>query len=189
VINQGGAVSLALAFPFGGASRTVQLQESLDGTTWQTVNDVLMDAKGTATVLYLITSNRWFRVSYGGDSELLAGVGKAVRVQVRTGVALLPNTGTSVKAIKRGTTITFTASVNAGGTVPPATRLTWSIYKLVGKSWAFVTRRLATSNSAGKAILRWKFGTKGTWGIKVMAAATSRNAASPWSVMRRYSVR
>jgi hypothetical protein len=187
-IRYGQAASLTIAFGYGGANATVNLEESLDGTTWYLVSPVTTDATGQAQFLYLISTSRWFRVRYDGDPSLLPGTSPVVRVLVRSSTIIRPTNGSKTKTVRRGTSVAFTAYVRPTYSTTPRTVVTFEVYRLVGKSWAFVTQRTARTNSLGRATLHWTLSATGHWSIRARAAGTPQNATSPWSGLEMFNV-
>jgi hypothetical protein len=186
-IRLGQALDLGVAFSFGGADATVNVEESLDGTTWTVVSPVTANSQGVAHFVYLITTSRWFRTTFPGDRTLLPGTSKPIHVLVQYATTVTPAVK-STKTIERKTSITFTAAVRPTMASTPRTKVTFEVYKRVGKKWAFVTRRVVATTALGQAKLKWTFAVKGTWSIRTRAAGTSQNATSPWTAYQAYKV-
>jgi hypothetical protein len=187
-IRYGAATTLGVAFSFAGANATVNLEESLDGTTWTLVSPVTTDANGSATFTYLVATSRWFRATYPGDRELLPGTSKPVKVAVQYSTILRPTNKGATKTIRHGKAITFTTTVRPTVASTPRTSVTFEIYKLVGGKWAFVTRRVVATNALGTASLKWTFAKTGTWSVRARAAGTTQNSTSPWTARETYRV-
>jgi len=187
-VGLGGAAMLGLAFRFGGAGATVNLEESLDGTTWTLVSPITMDATGSATFRYLFDSSRWLRATYAGDGTLLQGTGTSVRVTVLYATSLRPTNKGTTKTITHGKAIAFTASVRPTVATSPRTAVTFEVWKLVGAKWAFVTRKVVWTTASGAATFKWTFKKTGTWSVRARAAGTTQNGTSPWTAREIYRV-
>jgi hypothetical protein len=168
-------------------NRLVELQWSGDGAEWQTLGTTTTDSTGTGSVTVTMQRNGYLRGSLSAAPDLGALTSPLSRVAVRQTIVLRP-TNKAEKAVRKGTTVTFHA------TVRPAwddvrTAVTFLVYRKVDKKWAVAARRVVKTGASGVASLRWTFTRTGQWYVRAAAGATPANAASLPSQAERYRVR
>jgi len=189
IITTGGGVTLTIVASGDGAGRTVDLQQSADGARWATIGTMEPGADGKVSVLVRPGKRTYYRArvaALGAKPEILAG---PVRVYVHEKVILKPTKVGGVTSIARGVKVTFTATVRPVGASIPRSKVTFAVYRKVGSSWTYVTRRTVVIDASGRARLRWTFSTAGTWGIRVQAGAVKGYLASTWSAYSSFLVR
>lgn len=188
VITWGGTVVLTTHFAVNGAGKTFTLQGARDGINWATITTLVTDSAGNATLSYRPATNLFYRAVFAGTSDLVAGVSNTARVVVRQIALLRPTHYGATTLIRRGTKVTFTTTVRPIGPTLPAAKVSFFLYKRVGSSWVFVTRRDAYIDSLGKASYTFSFGSVGTFYVRSMANPTPFNANSVMSPAEFYRV-
>ncbi len=185
-------LSVHLVPPASGgtvAGQVVHLQRSTDGVDWTTAADLTTDSQGTATWSERPATNLFFRAVFDGSAELAAVTGAPVRVLVRQLALLRPDNAGTVRAVARGTTVTFTTLVRPARPELAPGRVLYRVYQLVGRTWILRREATVTADAAGRATLPVSFGTAGSWYVRAIALPTPANANSVWSPLERYAVR
>ncbi len=189
VITWGGAVTLTVGFPAGGAGKSVDLQVSKDNSTWTTITTLTTDASGKASFAYRPSDNRYYRSLFAGSTDLAAGASPSTRVVVRQISVLRPTNNGKVKVVGVGTVVKFVTTVRpARPELAPAT-VTYDVYLFTGGKWQLVVTRDLTINAAGTTSLTLTFSATGSFYVRSIARPTPSNANSPWSPIERYDVR
>lgn len=188
VITWGGTVVISTHFGINGAGKSFTLQGARDGINWATITTLTTNSAGNATLSYRPATNLFYRAVFAGTPDLVAGVSNTARVVVRQIALLRPTHYGATTLIRRGTKVTFTTTVRPIGGTLPAAKVSFFLYKRVGTSWVFVTRRDAYINSLGKASYTFSFGSIGTFYVRSMANPTPFNANSVMSPAEFYRV-
>ena len=175
------------AGPTGGG-RQVTLQSSTDGTTWLPIAQVTTGAGGAGTASYKPAANLRFRATFDGAADLNPATSSGLRVTVREVVTLRPTNGSKIKSISRTKSTLFTATVRPLASGVLAGAVTFELSRLVGTRWIVVTTRVVPADALGNARIGLRFGSPGTWSLRVKAASTALNANSDWSARERYKV-
>ena len=183
------AVTLRATFSQQGAAKPVAFQASTDGTTWIPIATVSSNGEGTASYALAPSLNRRYRAVFLGDATLGPGTSNVVVVGVHEVVTLAPTAGTSYKAVRHGSSVSFTASVRPWAAGRPRPPITFTVYKLVSGTWHRVTAKTVQANSYGRAGWRYAFKTTGRWAVTARAAGTSITLSSATSNWSRFSVR
>jgi lysozyme len=189
VITWGETVVVKASFGPIGAGRTFTLQGARDGVTWEPIAAVTTDLDGNASYSYRPANNLFYRGVFDGAFDLVPVTSNTARVVVRQIALLRPTANGTTKVVSRGRKVTFATTVRPSRVDLPRARVTLAIYRLVGGSWRFFTKRDAYVNSSGVAAYTWTFATRGEWYVRSMANPTTFNANSQWSPIERYSVR
>ena len=168
-------------------NRLVELQWSGDGAEWQTLGTTTTDSTGTGSVTATMQRNGYLRGSLSAAPDLGALTSPLSRVAVRQTIVLRP-TNKAEKTVRKGTTVTFHATVRPAWDDVRAA-VTFLVYRKVDKKWAVAARRVVKAGASGVASLRWTFTRTGQWYVRAAAGATSANAASLPSRVERYRVR
>ncbi len=108
---------------------------------------------------------------------------------VRQIALLRPTNNGRTRVVSAGTTVTFTATVRPNRPELPQAKATFVIYRRVDGVWTYLAKRDYYIDANGIASMRWRFGTRGEWYVRVVANPTPSNANSYWSPVERYSVR
>jgi hypothetical protein len=170
------------------ADRSLEIERSIDGTTWSSAGNGATDAAGTLQFNVQPTATGWYRVRFAGAIDLPAATSYPVRAIVRQSIALAASIRPS-RTIARGTTVTFTSTVRPAGVGLPRATVAYVLYRRVGTAWVVSRRVSVTADSGGRARLTLRFGVAGSWYVRSSAGATSSNAASAGSAIDRYDVR
>ncbi len=179
----GSSVSLGVRLgppPGGGAvnAQTVRIEGSSDGATWTTLGHATTDARGVATFSYRPATTLLYRPAFDATAELGSVTGGTSRIMVRQRV-LLARTGPG--AVKPGTTLTFTATVRPARPGVPAGAVSFEVYRVVGGKLQLAMTRSVSPDASGTAVLKVRFGTKGSWSVRAAARSTPTNANSFWT--------
>ncbi len=189
VVDWGDSVVLHAKFAAKGAGRAVQFEVSRDNATWSAIGSPVADASGNATFSYRPSDNRYYRATFAGSPDLLPGASSVARVVVRQVNLLRPSTLGRVKAIGRGTAMSFESTVRPSRSDLPTARVEFVVYRLVSGHWTKVLDRVVEADSAGVARLGYTFSTPASYYLRSQALPTTFNANSGWSPIQRYDVR
>jgi hypothetical protein len=195
VLTWGQPLTLAITFA-GGASRLVEIQDSLDGTTWAAIGHVATDGAGRATFVNRPRTTRLFRAVFAGPPVASAGASETSSVLVRLLATQAPVTAGAV-VLRRGTAITFATTVRPVGVDVPAARVAFLLYRRTAAGWHLTATRVVAANASGVARLTWRFGTAGEWFLRSKALGTwhgdagdpGANVESFLTSIARYTVR
>ncbi len=189
-ITYGASVSLTahLAPAPTSGSRSLEVQFAIDGLAWKSTGALSTDATGQMLATSKPNASGWYRVFFGGATDLAAATSYPVRVTVRQSIALTASLKPP-RTILRGTAVTFTSTVRPQSNPSARTSVAYVIYRRVGTAWVLYKRAYVTADANGRAKFSWKFGTVGSWYVRSLARATPHNAASTWSTVARYVVR
>jgi hypothetical protein len=188
VITWGQSVTITTTFLVNGAAKTFTLEGSRDGITWTTIATLITGAGGTSSYAYRPVSSLFYRAVFGGTSDLIAGTSNAARAVVRQIAILRPTNSGATKSIARNKTITFTTTVRPSRPELPKATVRYVFYRYTGGKWTYVTKREVVIDAYGRAILAWKFTSRGSWYVRSIALPTTYNANSVWGPRERYSV-
>jgi hypothetical protein len=188
VITWGGTVVLSIHFAANGAAKTFTLQGARDGVNWNTIATLTTDGAGNATFAYRPATNLYYRAVFAGTADLSAGTSPVTRVVVRQIALLRPTNNGAVKTVSRGTNVTFTTTVRPARPELPLPRVTYRVYKLIGRTWTLIITHDVTANSAGLAKLVVSFSASGKYYVRSFAVPTPFNANSVLSPLERYNV-
>ena len=191
-ITWGKSVTLAIDFrpkDGSGAGRTISLQAVRDGLTWSTIATLVTDSAGHASLVYRPASNLSYRALFAGSADLAGATSTTARVVVRQTAFLRPTSDGSVTAIRRGTAVTFEATVRPARADLPTPVVTFSFYRQISRVWTRVATRVVTAGLSGVARTTWTVQATGEWYVRAMANPTLYNANSILTPIERYSVR
>ncbi len=173
--------------PLGG--RSIRLESTLDGVTWEPAGATATDDAGWATFAYRPISNRWYRAVLEAAPDLPGATSSTVRVTVRQRVSLTPG-GTGVgTTVRRGTTVAFTVLVRPARPETPPGAVSVEAWRLTGRTWTRASSRTVSPDASGRVVVRVSFDVTGSWYVRARAASTATNANSVWTPLRRYRVR
>jgi hypothetical protein len=188
VITWGSGVTLTTRFDINGAGKSFQLLAARDGVNFSVIASLVTNSSGVATFAYRPATNLFYKAVFAGTSDLVAGTSNTTRVVVRQIALLRPTSLGKITSVSRGTTVTFTTTVRPSRPELAPAKVTFWIYRRVGTSWVFFTKRDYFINSIGIAKLTWKFSTSGTWFVRSAANPTPYNANSVVTRMEIYRV-
>jgi hypothetical protein len=186
------AFTLTMAPPAGGApvaGRAVHVERSADGVDWIPDRDVTTDASGNATWTERPATNGWYRATFAGSPDLGPATSGVPRVLVRQLAVLRPGNGGAVRAVARGTAVSFVATVRPNRPELAPARVQFDVYGLKGTVWTLSRTATVTVDSTGRATLRQVFASFGRWRVRAIALPTPANANSVWSPPEEYLVR
>lgn len=189
VITWGTGVTLSTHFAVNGAGKTFTLQGTRDSITWVTIATLTTNSAGDASYAYRPSTSLNYQAVFAGTSDLVAGTSPIARVAVRQKESMSPTNHGATRIVTRGSRTTFTATVRPFGATLPASKVTFSFYRLKSGHWVFATKRDVMTNAAGRAVLVWTWSSRGEWYVRSVANATLYNAHSATSPKERYSVR
>ena len=208
LMSSGGAVTWGQDVQFAASlvppglvpavGRALRLERSTDGIGWTPAAALVTDATGATSAVDRPTANTFYRLAFDASPDMSAATSPAVRVLVRRQVQLRPDNGSAIRAVRRGATVTFSATVKpapgaatgaaaAGGTATGPVQ--FRLYQLVGRTWVMKRTWNVAPDPTGVARLRVAFASHGTWSVRVYALATMSNAVSALSPAQRYAVR
>ena len=170
------------------ARRSVQLQESRNGTAWSTLAELTTNAVGQASFSAQPLTNLDVRVLFQGPSKLGSATSAVRRVLVRQFALLRPDDRGTADHVAAGTAITFTTLVRPAGAGLSNCRVVYRVYLLVGHRWTLKHEAVVPVNRSGDARFVVRFATPGSWYVRAMAMPTRTNANSLWSPVARYLV-
>ena len=157
--------------------------------TWEPIATVTTDANGNASFSYRPANNLYYRGVFDGAPDLGPVTSEVARVVVRQVALLRPTSNSATKVVSRGRTVTFTTTVRPSRADLPVAKVTLAVYRRIGGTWQFFTKRDVYVNGSGVASYAWTFATRGEWYVRSIANPTTFNANSAWSPVERYSVR
>lgn len=192
LITWGSGIVLTTQFGGAGANRTFVLQRSLDNVTWITTATLVTDSNGRSAFSFRPATNFFYRVVFAGAPDLLAAATPSVRTVVRQAAVLRPTNFGAVRTISRNTSIDFTTRVRPARPELPLARVTYRFFWRTGRpgsTWALISERTVTADSAGIARTSFRFTRSGQWYVRSRAVATPFNANSLWTPVERYNVR
>jgi hypothetical protein len=183
-ITYGHPVSLSVKVP-GGASRSIELDRSVDAAAWFAFATLATDSAGKASTTDRPATNTAYRAVFVGTTSAPPMSSATVRVKVRQTVSLQPASSTST--VHPGAVLLVTARVRpAPGSM--AATVTFRVYRQVGASSQLVLTSTLAADASGVARIPVPFTKAGTWSVEAMAVATNANAASAWSAASRVVV-
>jgi hypothetical protein len=170
--------------------RRIQLQRSIDGTSWTNVGGIAVtDAAGLASLVYRPATNAWYRALVEQDPDLAIGTGSSTRVTVRQLVLLRPTNNGEVKSVARRTRVEFRITVRPASAAVPPGDATLQLYRRSSGRWQLISTQVATPNASGVASVFVTFSSAGSYYVRVQANPTPVNANSGWTAIERYDVR
>jgi hypothetical protein len=176
-VTWGQPATFGIAFT-GGASLDIDIQRSIDAATWTSIGHVTTDASGQATLLYRPRTSGYYRAVYAGPPTSAAGSTDPDLVQVRLLVSQVPvHTATAV--IRRGTSITFSATVRPVGPDLASRAVTFLVYRQVAGAWQLTATRVVAADGVGVARFTWRFGTAGEFYVRSKASRPPGDPATP----------
>ena len=91
-------------------------------------------------------------------------------------------------SVGRGTTVRFSATVGPTRVGQPPATVAFVVYRRVGTAWIHYRTAAVVASPAGLAVLKWTFGSRGSWYVRAQALRTTSSGASPWSELVRFVV-
>ncbi|HSW42553.1 MAG TPA: hypothetical protein VLM76_08605 [Patescibacteria group bacterium] len=192
LITWGSGIVLTTHFGGAGANRPFLLQRSLDNVTWITTATLMTDTTGRSAFSFRPATNFFYRAVFAGAADLLAATTPSVRTVVRQAAVLRPTNFGAVRTISRNTSIAFTTRVRPARPELPLARVTYRFFWRTGRpgsTWALISERTVTADSAGIARTSFRFTRSGQWYVRSRALSTPFNANSLWTPVERYNVR
>lgn len=190
-IRYGQGVTFGVQVASGGvavAGQLVEIQYSWDGVGWDLLGGAPLDTAGIGAIIGRPAFTSYWRAVFPGAPGLSSSISEPVRVTVAQTITLKPSNAGKTKVVKRGTSVTFTATVRPAWENPKA-KVSFFIYRKVGSSWRLAARKDRYASASGVAKLTWKFTTAGQWQVRVVANRTLVNEASALSPVQRYDVK
>ena len=188
VITWGGSVTLTTRFGVNGAGKAFQLLGARDGVNFALIANLVTDANGNSAYAYRPATNLCYKAVFAGTSDLVAATSNTTRVVVREIALLRPTSLGKTTSVSRGTSVTFTTTVRPSRPELAPAKVSYWIYRRVGTSWVYFTKREYYADSSGLARFTWRFSTRGTWYVRSMANPTPYNANSVKSRVEIYRV-
>ena len=174
---------------FGAVSgeRELRLEHRI-ADVWTSAGVYRTDSRGVALIPIRPDFNRSYRVAFVGGDGLAAGLSNELRIPVRFKSTMSPRHSTAT-VIKRGTAVTFTATVNPVVSIFPSPRVEFRLYHRVGGTWTVARVTVVRTDATGRATWRPTFASRGEWYVRSRALATSANTVGALTPVARYSVR
>jgi hypothetical protein len=141
VITWGETVVVKASFGPLGAGRLFTLQGARDGVAWEPITTVTTDADGNASFSYRPANNLFYRGVFDGAVDLPPVTSNTARVVVRQIALLRPTANGATKVVSRGRKVTFSTTVRPSRVDLPRAKVTLALYRQIGGSWTFVTKR------------------------------------------------
>jgi hypothetical protein len=190
-IRYGQEVTFSAQVASGGvaiAGRLVEIQFSWDGVGWDLLGGAPLDTGGNGSLIGAPWENLYWRAVFPGAPGLAASISDPVRVAVAQTITLKPSNAGKTKVVKKGTRVTFTATVKPAWGDPKA-KVSFLFYRKVGSTWKLAARKDRVAGASGVVKLTWTFATTGQWQVRAVANRTSVNEASAPSPVQRYDVK
>ena len=190
VVSWGKGVTLTVHLGPTGANRQVTiLRMQANATAFTPYTTLTTDANGNASLPnYTPPVNTQFEASFAGASDLGPGTSSPIRVVVRQYVVLRPTNFGSIRYVRAGTAVTFTATIRPIGADLAPGKATFAFFHYVSGHWQRAATRTFVADQYGRASTTWTFSTPGQWYVRAVADPTPTNANSYWSPLERYSV-
>ncbi len=190
VVSWGKGVTLTVHLGPTGANRQVTiLRMQANETAFAPYTTLQTDANGNASLPnYTPPVNTLFEASFAGAPDLGPATSSPIRVVVRQFVVLRPTNFGSVKSVRAGTAVTFTATIRPIGPTLAPGKATFAFFHYVGGRWQRAATRDVAADRYGRASTSWTFSSGGQWYVRAVADPTPTNANSYWSPLERYSV-
>jgi hypothetical protein len=190
-IRYGQDVTFSVQLASGGvavAGQLVEIQYSWDGVGWDLLGGAPLDTGGTGALGGSPQVTSYWRAVFAGAPGLSASISEPIRVSVAQAITLKPSNAGKTKVVKRGTSVTFTATVKPAWGDPKA-KVSFLFYRKVGSAWKLAARKDRYASASGVAKLTWKFTIAGQWQVRAVANKTLFNAASALSPVQRYDAK
>ena len=187
MITLGEAVNIFVQFGANGGNKPFVLEYTSVGVPWTTVANLTTNAAGFASFAYAPTRTGYVRARFLGTSDLGAATSPVYIVGVRQVVSLSPHHA-DVRAIARGTSISFATTVRPLRLDLAPSMVTFRFYRKVGGAWALHDEVQVATDTSGVARTTFRFGVSGSWYVRAYAPKTPYNSISRFTLREYYQV-